>query len=187
MRARRCNQAIRPSVRSGAVCSCLREHAYLCTSVFALSRARRACGPLWVQVVCVCERELLSLSPRSHQQIISIPPYPHLTPSTAPLPSACDLLVMVKATRRGRPRCMQQADHHELFRFDVTARNARLRCMLLRQPAMPPMRASAGAQPTLRVTDAPPSRRPPILRRLRQRPPRVPSGRRGLDRPLRPP
>jgi hypothetical protein len=47
--------------------------------------------------------------------------------------------------------------------------------------------ACAGAQPALRVTDAPPSRPPPVLRRRPQRPPRVRSGRRGLDRPLRRP
>jgi hypothetical protein len=53
------------------------------------------------------------------------------------------------------------------------------------------MRASAGAQPALFVIDAPPSRPPPVLRRLLQRPherpPRVRSGRKGLDRPLRRP
>jgi hypothetical protein len=65
----------------------------------------------------------------------------------------------------------------------VTAPDTRRRRML-RQPAM---RASAGAQPALHVTDAPPSRPPPVLRRLSQRPPRVRSGRRGLDRPLRRP
>jgi hypothetical protein len=67
------------------------------------------------------------------------------------------------------------------FSVDVTAQDTRRRRMLLLQPAM---RASAGAQPALRVTDALPSRAPPVLRRLPQRPPRVRSGRRGLDRPL---
>jgi hypothetical protein len=44
---------------------------------------------------------------------------------------------------------------------DVTAPDTPRRRMML-QPAM---RASAGAQPVLRVTDAPPSRPPPVLRR----------------------